>query len=119
MPEKETLLKRAESIVKRIEAIVRPFNLEKVMQGLSEVGVAGATSSDVQNHICQSVTRSGERVLPMARLEVVAPEHLAGRVIEAIQRVIKAVSADDARILVAPIESVIRVRTGERGEEAL
>ncbi len=103
--------------MKRVETIIRPFKLYDLTQALSELGVTGLTSTDVKE------MRPGvERVLdylPMSKLEVVAPDHLIGRVIEVIQHVMKTGHTGDDRILVGPVDLAVRLRTGERGVEAL
>jgi nitrogen regulatory protein PII len=110
--------------VKRIVAIVRPFKLYDVTQELSELGVTGLTSTDVttsgkqSSEMCPGLEGGGES-LPMSKLEIVTPDHLVGRVVEVIQKVTKTGRTGDGRILVEPVELAIRVRTGERGEEAL
>jgi nitrogen regulatory protein P-II 1 len=110
--------------VKRVEAIIRPFKLYDVTEALSELGINGLTSTDVttssqQNSEMRPGLEGGGESLPMSKLEIVAPDHLVGRVIEVIQQATKTGKAGDGRILVDPVELAMRVRTGERGEEAL
>ena len=108
--------------MKRVESVIRPFKLFDVTQALSELGVTGITTTDVMISSLNTELRPGVPVdfhLPMSKLEVVVLDHLVGRVIEVIQQVTKTGHMGDDRILVGPVDLAIRVRTGERGDEAL
>jgi nitrogen regulatory protein P-II 1 len=112
--------------VKKVEAIIKPFKLDEVKQALSEVGVAGLTATEVKGFGRQKghteLYRGAEYVvdfLPKVKVEVVVADNLVGRVVEAIERAAKTGRIGDGKIFVVPIEEVIRIRTGERGEEAL
>ncbi len=112
--------------MKKVEAIIKPFKLDEVKQALSEVGVAGLTATEVKGFGRQKghteLYRGAEYVvdfLPTVKVEVVVSDLLVGRVVEAIERAAKTGRIGDGKIFVVPIEEVIRIRTGERGDEAL
>ncbi len=112
--------------MKKVEAIIKPFKLDEVKQALSEVGVAGLTATEVKGFGRQKghteLYRGAEYVvdfLPKVKVEVVISDNLVGRVVEAIERAAKTGRIGDGKIFVVPIEEVIRIRTGERGEDAL
>jgi nitrogen regulatory protein P-II 1 len=112
--------------VKKVEAIIKPFKLDEVKQALSEVGVAGLTATEVKGFGRQKghteLYRGAEYVvdfLPKVKVEVVVSDQLVGRVVEVIERAAKTGRIGDGKIFVLPVEEVIRIRTGERGEEAL
>jgi nitrogen regulatory protein P-II 1 len=112
--------------VKKVEAIIKPFKLDEVKQALSEVGVAGLTATEVKGFGRQKghteLYRGAEYVvdfLPKVKVEVVVADNIVGRVVEAIERAAKTGRIGDGKIFVVPIEEVIRIRTGERGEDAL
>jgi len=112
--------------VKKVEAIIKPFKLDEVKQALSEVGVAGLTATEVKGFGRQKghteLYRGAEYVvdfLPKVKVEVVVSDQLVGRVVEVIERAAKTGRIGDGKIFVVPVDEVIRIRTGERGEEAL
>jgi len=112
--------------VKKVEAIIKPFKLDEVKQALSEVGVAGLTATEVKGFGRQKghteLYRGAEYVvdfLPKVKVEVVVSDNLVGRVVEVIERAAKTGRIGDGKIFVVPVEEVIRIRTGERGDEAL
>jgi nitrogen regulatory protein P-II 1 len=112
--------------VKKVEAIIKPFKLDEVKQALSEVGVAGLTATEVKGFGRQKghteLYRGAEYVvdfLPKVKVEVVVADSMVGRVVEVIERAAKTGRIGDGKIFVVPVEEVIRIRTGERGEEAL
>ena len=112
--------------MKKVEAIIKPFKLDEVKQALSEVGIAGLTATEVKGFGRQKghteLYRGAEYVvdfLPKVKVEVVVSDQLVGRVVEVIERAAKTGRIGDGKIFVVPVEEVIRIRTGERGEEAL
>ncbi len=112
--------------MKKVEAIIKPFKLDEVKQALSEVGVAGLTATEVKGFGRQKghteLYRGAEYVvdfLPKVKVEVVVSDQIVGRVVEAIERAAKTGRIGDGKIFVFAVEEVIRIRTGERGEEAL
>jgi nitrogen regulatory protein P-II 1 len=112
--------------VKKVEAIIKPFKLDEVKQALSEVGVAGLTATEVKGFGRQKghteLYRGAEYVvdfLPKVKVEVVVSDAMAAKVVEVIERAAKTGRIGDGKIFVVPVEEVIRIRTGERGEDAL
>jgi nitrogen regulatory protein P-II 1 len=112
--------------VKKVEAIIKPFKLDEVKQALSEIGVAGLTATEVKGFGRQKghteLYRGAEYVvdfLPKVKVEVVVADALVARVVEAVERAAKTGRIGDGKIFVLPVDEVIRIRTGERGEEAL
>jgi nitrogen regulatory protein PII len=112
--------------VKRIEAIVKPFKVDVVTQALSELGVTGVTATEVKGYGRQKghseLYRGAEYVvdfLPKAKLEVVVPDELLARAIEVIERTARTGRIGDGKLFVEPVETVVRLRTGERGEDGL
>jgi nitrogen regulatory protein P-II 1 len=112
--------------VKKVEAIIKPFKLDEVKQALSEIGIAGLTATEVKGFGRQKghteLYRGAEYVvdfLPKVKVEVVVSDALAAKVVEVIERAAKTGRIGDGKIFVVPVEEVIRIRTGERGEDAL
>jgi nitrogen regulatory protein P-II 1 len=112
--------------VKKVEAIIKPFKLDEVKQALSEVGIAGLTATEVKGFGRQKghteLYRGAEYVvdfLPKVKVEVVVSDTLVAKVVEVIERAAKTGRIGDGKIFVVPVEEVIRIRTGERGESAL
>jgi nitrogen regulatory protein P-II 1 len=112
--------------MKKIEAIIKPFKLDDVKNALHEVGVSGLTVSEVRGFGRQKghteVYRGAEYTvdfLPKIKIEVVLDDALAPRAIEAIQQAAKTDKIGDGKIFVVPIEEAVRIRTGERGSDAV
>ncbi|MFZ9723088.1 MAG: P-II family nitrogen regulator [Burkholderiaceae bacterium] len=112
--------------MKLITAIVKPFKLDEVREALADVGVAGLTVTDVKGFGRQKghteVYRGAEYVvdfLPKIKIEAVVADDLVERAIEAITQASRTGRIGDGKIFVQPVEQVIRIRTGETGEEAV
>ena len=112
--------------MKKVEAIIKPFKLDEVKESLSAIGVQGITVSEVKGFGRQKghteLYRGAEYVvdfLPKVKVEVVVSDQLVGRVVEVIERAAKTGRIGDGKIFVVPVDEVVRIRTGERGEEAL
>ncbi len=112
--------------MKKIEAIVKPFKLDEVREALSELGVTGLTVTEVKGFGRQKghteLYRGAEYVvdfLPKVKVEVVVPDPLCERAIEAIVRAARTGKIGDGKIFVTGVEQVIRIRTGESGEAAV
>jgi len=112
--------------MKKIEAIIKPFKLDDVKEGLTEIGVQGMTVSEVKGFGRQrghtEVYRGAEYevdFLPKLKLEVVVDSELAPQVVKLIEQKAKTGSIGDGKIFVISLDEVIRIRTGERGKEAL
>lgn len=112
--------------MKLVTAIVKPFVLEDVKGALEQLGVLGMTVSEVQGYGRQKghteVYRGAEYsvdFVPKVRVEVVADDILAEKVVEAIVEAARTGKIGDGKVWVSPVEAVIRVRTGERGSDAV
>jgi nitrogen regulatory protein P-II 1 len=112
--------------VKKIEAIIKPFKLDEVKEALHEVGVSGITVTEAKGFGRQKghteLYRGAEYVvdfLPKVKLEVVVEDALAERVVEAIAATAQTGRIGDGKIFVIPVETVLRIRTGERDEAAI
>ena len=112
--------------MKKIEAIVKPFKLDEVREALSELGVTGLTVTEVKGFGRQKghteLYRGAEYVvdfLPKVKVEVVLPDSLVERAIEAIVKAARTGKIGDGKIFVTTVEQVIRIRTGESGEAAV
>ena len=112
--------------MKKIEAIIKPFKLDDVKNALHEVGVTGMTVTEVKGFGRQKghteVYRGAEYVidfLPKLKVEVVMEEALVERAVEAIQQAAHTGRIGDGKIFVTTIDEAIRIRTGERGPDAI
>jgi nitrogen regulatory protein P-II 1 len=112
--------------MKLITAIVKPFVLEDVKGALEQIGVLGMTVSEVQGYGRQKghteVYRGAEYsvdFVPKVRVEVVADDALAEKVVDAVVEAARTGKIGDGKVWITPVESVIRVRTGERGTDAI
>src|SRR5690606_520886 len=112
--------------MKKIEAIIKPFRLDDVKDALQEVGVHGLTVTEVKGFGRQGghteLYKGAEYVvdfLPKVKVEVVVEDALDPRVLEAIEKAARSGKIGDGKIFVIPIEEAIRIRTGERGPDAL
>lgn len=112
--------------MKKIEAIIKPFKLDDVKEALSEVGIQGITVSEVRGFGRQKghteLYRGAEYVvdfLPKLKIEVVLPDEMVDRAIEAIEQSARTGRIGDGKIFVINVETVIRIRTGERGTSAI
>lgn len=110
----------------KIEAIIRPQKLDEVKSALDEIGVAGITVTEVHGSGRQKgytqTYRGAEytvNLLQKVKIEVVVPESLAERAIEAIQEAARTGEIGDGKIFVIPVSDAIRIRTGERGDTAV
>lgn len=115
-----------EAQVKKIEAIVKPFKLDEVKEALQEVGLQGITVTEAKGFGRQKghteLYRGAEYVvdfLPKVKVEVVCPDDLAEKAIEAIRTAAQTGRIGDGKIFVYSIEQAIRIRTGEFGDDAL
>jgi nitrogen regulatory protein P-II 1 len=112
--------------VKKVEAIIKPFKLDEVKQALSEVGASGLTVTEVKGFGRQkghSETYRGAEYtvefLPKVKIEVVVADALVPRVLEAVARAAKTDRIGDGKVFVLPVQEALRIRTGERGDDAL
>ena len=112
--------------MKLITAIVKPFTLEDIKAGLEQSGIVGMTVSEVQGYGRQKghteVYRGAEYsvdFVPKVRIEVVVDDAIVDSVVDTIVDAARTGKIGDGTVWVSPVESVVRVRTGERGPEAL
>lgn len=112
--------------MKKIEAIIKPFKLDEVKEALQEVGLQGITITETRGFGRQKghteLYRGAEYVvdfLPKIKLEIVIEDHLVERTVEAIINAARTGRIGDGKIFISPIEDAIRIRTGERGKDAL
>jgi len=112
--------------VKKIEAIIKPFKLDEVKDALHDVGVSGITVLEAKGFGRQKghteLYRGAEYVvdfLPKVKLEVVVDDDMAARVVEAIAQAAQTGRIGDGKIFVIPVESALRIRTGETDSDAI
>ena len=112
--------------MKKIEAIIKPFKLDEVKDALNEIGIQGITVSEVRGFGRQKghteLYRGAEYVvdfLPKIRIEIIVKADMVAQVIEVIVNSAKTGRIGDGKIFVLPLDEVVRIRTGERGEDAI
>ena len=112
--------------MKKVEAIIKPFKLDEVKDALSEVGIQGMTVTEVKGFGRtggkKEVYRGSAYVLafgPKFKIEIVVADSQAQQVIDAIEKSAKTGRIGDGKIFVSPVEEAVRIRTGERAEEAI
>ena len=112
--------------MKKIEAIIRPFKLDEIKDALNKVGIHGMTVNEVKGFGRQKghteLYRGAEYVvdfLPKTKIELVVGDEIAGKVISTIMDSSKTGKLGDGKIFVTDVEETIRIRTGERGEDAI
>jgi nitrogen regulatory protein P-II 1 len=112
--------------VKKIEAIIKPFKLDDVKDALRDAGIQGMTAIEVKGFGRQKGHTEHYRgaeytvdFVPKVKIELVVPDSLAARTVEAILTAAKTGKIGDGKIFVLPVEEAIRIRTGEKGDEAL
>jgi nitrogen regulatory protein P-II 1 len=113
-------------VMKKIEAIIKPFKLDDVKEALHELGLQGITVLEAKGFGRQKghteLYRGAEYIvdfLPKVKIELVIEDNLVERAIEAIQQAARTGRIGDGKIFVTTVEEAIRVRTGERGTEAI
>ena len=112
--------------MKKIEAIIEPFKLDDVKESLAEIGVQGMTVSEVRGFGRQrghtEVYRGAEYevdFVPKLKLEVVVDSEVASQVIKVIEERARTGAIGDGKIFVTTLDEAVRIRTGERGKEAI
>ena len=112
--------------MKKIEAIIKPFKLDEVKEALHEVGVSGITVTEAKGFGRQKghteLYRGGEYTvdfLPKIKVEVVVPDNLADKVAGVLAGAAKTGNIGDGKIFITPVDTAVRIRTGERDESAL
>lgn len=112
--------------MKKIEAVIKPFKLDEVREALSEVGITGLTVTEVKGFGRQKghteLYRGAEYVvdfLPKIKIEIVLPDAVVEQAVEAIIKAARTGKIGDGKIFVSPVEQVVRIRTGETGDDAV
>ena len=112
--------------MKKIEAIIKPFKLDEVKEALQDVGVQGITVIEAKGFGRQKghteLYRGAEYVidfLPKVKIEIVLPDDLVDKAVEAIQNAARTGRIGDGKIFISDIQEAIRIRTGESGPDAL
>lgn len=112
--------------MKKIEAIIKPFKLDEVKAALSALGVEGMTVSEVKGFGRQKghteIYRGSEYTvdfLPKVKIEVVVADGLVASAMDAVMKAAKTGKIGDGKIFVSAVESAVRIRTGEMGEQAV
>lgn len=112
--------------MKKIEAIIKPFKLDDVKEALNEIGIQGMTITEVKGYGRQKghkeIYRGAEYVVdfvPKIKIEIIVKKELAEEVVNTICKASNTGKIGDGKIFVLPVDEVVRVRTGERGADAL
>ena len=112
--------------MKKVEAVIKPFKLDEVKNALSQVGVQGLTVTEVRGFGRQKGHKEQYRgaeytvdLVPKVKIEVVVGDAAVAAVVEAITRAGRTGEIGDGKIFVSSLESVVRIRTGEKGEAAI
>ena len=112
--------------MKKVEAIIKPFKLDEVKEGLSSIGIQGLTVSEVKGFGRQKghteLYRGAEYVvdfLPKVKLEIIVKDDQVTQVVDAILKAAKTGRIGDGKIFVQSVDEVVRIRTGERGPDAI
>lgn len=112
--------------MKKVEAIIKPFKLDEVKEALHEIGVSGITVTEAKGFGRQKghteLYRGAEYVvdfLPKVKLEVVVSDEITDRVVEAVAAAAQTGRIGDGKIFVSPIEGALRIRTGEKDNDAI
>jgi len=112
--------------LKKVEAIIKPFKLDDVKEALNEIGIQGMTISEVKGYGRQKghkeIYRGAEYVvdfIPKIKIEIVVSSELADQAVETIAQASNTGKIGDGKIFVLSVEEAVRVRTGERGKDAI
>jgi nitrogen regulatory protein PII len=112
--------------VKKIEAIIKPFKLDEVREALSEIGIMGLTATEVKGFGRQKghteLYRGAEYVvdfLPKVKLDIIVADEMVDKVIDSITKTAHTGKIGDGKIFVMNVEDAIRIRTGEKGDDAV
>ena len=112
--------------MKKIEAIIKPFKLDEVRESLSELGIMGLTATEVKGFGRQKghteLYRGAEYVvdfLPKVKLHIVVADEMVDKVIDSITKTAQTGKIGDGKIFIMNVEDAIRIRTGEKGNDAI
>jgi nitrogen regulatory protein P-II 1 len=112
--------------MRKVEAIIKPFKLDEVKEALNEIGIQGLTVTEVKGFGRQKghteLYRGAEYVvdfIPKIKIEIILPDDMVAKVIGTITESARTGRIGDGKIFVTPVDEVVRIRTGECGEDAL
>ena len=112
--------------MRKVEAIIKPFKLDEVKEALNEIGIQGITVSEVKGFGRQKghteLYRGAEYVvdfIPKIKMEIIVSDQVVTQVVDVIAEAAKTGRIGDGKIYVTPIDEIVRIRTGERGEDAI
>ncbi len=112
--------------MKKIEAIIKPFKLDEVKEALNEIGIQGMTVSEVKGFGRQKghteLYRGAEYVvdfIPKIKLEIIVGDDIVAKVVDTVEQAAKTGRIGDGKIFITPVEEIVRIRTGERGQDAI
>ena len=112
--------------MKKIEAIIKPFKLDDVKEALNQIGIQGMTTTEVKGYGRQKghkeIYRGAEYVvdfIPKTKIEIIVPSELADQVVDTIRQAAATGKIGDGKIFISSVAEVVRVRTGERGRDAI
>ncbi len=112
--------------MKKIEAIIKPFKLDDVRSALTEIGITGMTATEVKGFGRQKghteLYRGAEYVvdfIPKVKLEIVLDDEQVDKCVDTITQAARTGKIGDGKIFITDIENILRIRTGEKGEEAI
>jgi nitrogen regulatory protein P-II 1 len=114
------------TLMKKVEAILKPFKLEEVKEGLASLGIQGMTVIEVKGFGRQKghseIYRGAEYTVdfvPKVKVEIVVDDELEGKAVEIVLNTARTGKIGDGKIFVIPVEKVYRIRTGEQGKDAI
>jgi nitrogen regulatory protein P-II 1 len=112
--------------MKKIEAIIKPFKLDDVKEALNQIGIQGMTTTEVKGYGRQKghkeIYRGAEYVvdfIPKTKIEIIVPSELADQVVDTIRHAAATGKIGDGKIFISSVAEVVRVRTNERGRDAI
>ncbi len=112
--------------MRKVEAIIKPFKLDEVKESLNEIGIQGITVSEVKGFGRQKghteLYRGAEYVvdfIPKIKMEIIVSDELVSKVVEVIAESARTGRIGDGKIFVTPVDEVVRIRTGETGDDAI
>jgi len=112
--------------MRKVEAIIKPFKLDEVKEALNEIGIQGITVSEVKGFGRQKghteLYRGAEYVvdfIPKIKMEIIVSDEMVAKVVSVIEEAARTGRIGDGKIFVTPVDEVVRIRTGERGDDAL
>lgn len=112
--------------MRKVEAIIKPFKLDEVKEALNEIGIQGITVSEVKGFGRQKghteLYRGAEYVvdfIPKIKMEIIVKDDMVSQVVDVIAEAARTGRIGDGKIFVTPVDEVVRIRTGERGDDAL